>query len=298
MARPVGRPGLRGAQDGGHHRRGPAQQGHAVLLHPAQDVLAVDLAQHDVGAPHARDGIGHAPPIAVEHRQRVQQDVAVADPGVPAEGGGVQPAVSLGQLHPLGPCRRPRGVVHRARRVLVGRPGQRGDPVGSGCEEGGIVAAVEAEAVGDLDGLDLVGQIGVVQEDRRPGMLHHIGDLVGGQAEIDRHQRAAVATDPEVGRQEPTGVRADDRNPLAVLDPEVVERQGHTPGAGLELTVGEGPEGPWHGRLVHHGCPVPVDQGGPVEKVGHRECDPHATPNLCCCNPRSAETLPDGPHSS
>ena len=44
-----------------------------------QDLGAVDLAQHDVPAAHARDRVGHAPAVAMEHRERVEIHVAVAD---------------------------------------------------------------------------------------------------------------------------------------------------------------------------------------------------------------------------
>src|ERR1700683_2732416 len=46
--------------------------------------------------------------------------------------------------------------------------------------EGGVVGPIKAEPVGVLDGVHLVGQIGVVQEDRRTGMVDDVGDLVGG----------------------------------------------------------------------------------------------------------------------
>ena len=39
---------------------------------PAQDLGAVDLAQHDLLRAHAGDRVRHAPAVAVEHRQRVQ----------------------------------------------------------------------------------------------------------------------------------------------------------------------------------------------------------------------------------
>ena len=124
-ARPSAARGLRRAEDGGHHGRRAAQQRDAVPLDARQDLLAVDLAQHDVRAAHAGHRVGHPPAVAVEHRQRVQEHVAVAHAGVPAERGGVEPAVALGQLHALGPRRGARRVVHRAGGVLVGLPGPR-----------------------------------------------------------------------------------------------------------------------------------------------------------------------------
>ena len=164
-----------------------------------QDLLAVHLAQHDVRAAHAGHGVGHPPAVAVEHRQRVQEDVAVADAGVPPERGGVQPAVALRQLHALRPRRRARRVVDRARRVLVGRPRPRLRALRRRREQRGVVGAVEPEPMGHLDGVHLVGQVRVVQEDRRPGVLDDVGDLVARQAEVDRHEDAPVAAHPEEG---------------------------------------------------------------------------------------------------
>ena len=89
-----------------------------------------------------------------------------------------------------------------------------------------------------LDGVHLAGQIRVVQEDRRPGVLDDVGDLVGGEPEVDGHEDAAEAADPEERGEEAARVRAHDGHPLAVADAHVVEGQGHAPGPGLELGVG------------------------------------------------------------
>ncbi len=110
------------------------------------------LRRTTCGPAHARHGVGHPPPVAVEHRQRVEEHVAVVHAGVPPEHRGVEPAVAVRQLHPLGPRRRPRGVVDRARGVLVGLPrswllarlGRR--------EERGVLLPVEREPVRHLDG--------------------------------------------------------------------------------------------------------------------------------------------------
>ena len=51
-------------------------------LDPAQDLGAVDLAQHDLLHAEAGHRERHAPAVGVEHRQRVQVDVAVGDAGV------------------------------------------------------------------------------------------------------------------------------------------------------------------------------------------------------------------------
>jgi hypothetical protein len=98
----TGRPTLGGVEHHVDHRRRAAQQRDAVLVDAAQDLGAVDLAQHDLRHAHAGDRVRHAPAVAVEHRQRVQVHVAVAHAHVPAEGRRVEPQVAVGELHALG----------------------------------------------------------------------------------------------------------------------------------------------------------------------------------------------------
>ena len=91
-------------------------------LDPAQDLGAVDLAQDDVLGAHPGDGVEHAPPVAVELRERVQVHVAVVDAHVPAEHRGVEPDVAVRQLDALGAGRRARRVVDGGGGVLVAFP--------------------------------------------------------------------------------------------------------------------------------------------------------------------------------
>ena len=268
------------AQDGRHHGGRAAQERDAVALDAREDLLAVHLAQHHVAAAHAGHRIGHAPSVAVEHRERVQEHVAVADAGVPPERGRVQPAVALRELHALGPGRRPRGVVHGAAGVLVRLPA-----LGRGArrrrrEQRGVVDPVQAEAMVHLDGVHLAGEVRVVQEDRRPGVLDDVRDLLGGEPEVDGDEDAAEAADAEVRGQEAPRVRADDGDALTVSHTEVVEGERHPPCPRLELGVGLRPERAGHIRLVHHGHALSVDERGAIEEIGHRQRDPHATPDL------------------
>ena len=106
----------------------------------AQDLLAVDLAHHDVAPAHGGHRVGHAPAVAVEHGQGVQQRVAVAHGGVPAEDRGVEPAVPVGELHPLRAGRGARGVVDRA------GGGLRRPPSGAGWASGGAGANSSASS--------------------------------------------------------------------------------------------------------------------------------------------------------
>ena len=68
--------------------------GTRVIHLSPEDLRPVDLAQHHVATAHGGDVVDHPPAVAVEHRQGVQQHVAVVDPHVPAEREGVDPAVA------------------------------------------------------------------------------------------------------------------------------------------------------------------------------------------------------------
>jgi hypothetical protein len=111
-----------------HHRDdrgGAAQQRDAVVTHPPQDLVPVDLAEHDLRDPHRGERERHAPAVDVEQRQRVQVDVAVADAGVPPEGRRVEPERPVGELHPLRSRGGARGVVDGGGGGLVALPGLR-----------------------------------------------------------------------------------------------------------------------------------------------------------------------------
>ena len=267
-----------GVEDGRDDGRRPAHQGHAVGLDPAQDLLAVDLAHDDLGRAHARHRIGHAPPVAVEHGQRVHEHVPVGDGRVPAEGGRVEPAVPVGELDALGASRRAAGVVDARGGVLVGLPPDRLGAVGGRAEQGLVGDAVQHDAVlGGHVPERLVG-LGVHEQDGRARVLDDVADLLGVQPVVDRDQHPAVTADPEVGDLEARGVGADDRDPLALAHPEVVQGDGHPARAALQLRVCEraqGPGGPW---LVDHSRAPAVYGGTAAEKVSDRERHLHGDP--------------------
>ncbi len=195
MMRTRSRPGIspshvaRGVERGRDDRRRRAHQRDAVPLDAAQDLGAVDLAQHDVPAADAGHAERHAPAVGVEHRQRVQVDVAVADRGVQAEHRGVEPDVAVGQLHALGARRRAGGVVDRrgGRLVrLVPRP-----RLGVGQVE--VVVVAEHELVRDVEGVEQVFLLRVAVDDLGAAVLDDVGDLGRAEPEVDRHQDPAPA---------------------------------------------------------------------------------------------------------
>ena len=147
----------------------------AVLLDAAQDLRAVDLAQHDVPAAHPGERVGHAPPVAVEHRQRVEVHVAVGHAGVPAERRRVEPHVAVRELHTLRTGRGATRVVDGGGGVLVGVPRPRLD-----AEAQQLVVAVGAdhEAVRRLHVGERVVELGVDEQHRRARVLDDVRDLL------------------------------------------------------------------------------------------------------------------------
>ena len=210
-----------------------------MLLDAAQDLGAVDLAQHHLRHPETGHRVRHSPAVAVEHRQRVQVDVAVGGGGVQAEGDRVDPEVAMGELHALGTRGRARGVVDRRGRVLVRRLPRHG--IAFGTQQPVVVVLAEQEAVLDR-GAGGFGEevlvLGVGEEDRSAAMLDDVGDLGGLQPEVDGHADPSVRGDAEEQFQQPGGVLADDGDALAASHAELVEAGGQRPAAHGEPAVG------------------------------------------------------------
>ena len=156
-----------------------------MLLHPPQDLGAVDLADDDVLRAHAGDCVEHTPPIAVELRQRVQVHVAVVDAQVPAEDCGVEPYVAMRELYTLRTGRGAAGVVDGRRGVLVVRPGCW---FGVRCRRIGFAADDELELAFHLGHGRF--QFGIDHQDTRAAVLHDVLHLFRRQTEVDRDEYA------------------------------------------------------------------------------------------------------------
>src|SRR5579872_2689155 len=272
----VGRTLLGGRQDGGHDGGRPAHEGDAVALYAGEDLLAVHLAQHDMAPGHAPHGVGHPPPVAVEHRQRVEQDVPVGDAGVPSERHGVQRAVAMRQLHTLRARRRAGGVVHRAGGVLVRLPALRLASLCDGSEELAVrLRAVEHDALARRDARQCLVELGIDEQHLGAGVLDDEGDLARVEPVVDRDESPPRAAHPEEAHEEAGGVRADDAHSTCDRHAEVVESRGHPPCPGGELAVGHGAEARRHARLVDDCDPLGSHEGGPVEEVGDGERNLH-----------------------
>ncbi len=211
----------------------------------------------------------------MEHRQGVQQDIAIIDARVPAERHRIEGAIAVRQLDAFRPRGRPRGVVDRARDVLVRLPPFRLTARRQPGKEPLVRLAVEDNAPANGETAKGVVELRVDEDKLGAGMPDDEGDLGHIQPEIDRHEDAAGAAHPEEGDEHPGGVRADNGDPPPDRDPELVESRRHPVRAGGELAIGERAESARHVGFVHDGDAVGKDEGAPVEKVGDGEGNLH-----------------------
>ena len=282
MIRTLSRPGISPSQVWAASRTAAAtagrraHDGDAVVADPAQDLGAVDLAQHHLRDAQTGHRERHPPPVGVEHRQRVEVDVPVGDGRVHREGDGVDPDVAVGDLHALGPGGRAGGVVDAGRRALVGLPRAGLDALRG--EHVAVVADHEAVLRGDA-GQGLV-ELGVDVQDAGAGVLDDVGHLVGAEPEVDRHEHASRAGHAEERRQQSGGVVRDHRDAVADLEAELVEPGRLPTGQRRQLGVREvAQRGRRLVRLVDHADPVAVDGPGAVDEVRDAERDEHGTPH-------------------
>ena len=130
------------------------------------------------------------------------------------------------ELYALGPGGRTRGVVDRARRVLVRVPTVRAAAAADRREEAGVGDAVDDDPLTGHHLPECFVVLRVDEEDLCARVVDHVLDLGRSKPEIDRHEHAPRAADAEEGDQETSRVRAHDGDPPADGHVEVVERGG------------------------------------------------------------------------
>ena len=207
----------------------------------------------------------HPPAVAVELRQRVEVHVSVTDAEVPTERRGVEPDVAVGDLHAFRAGGRAGGVVDRRRGVLVGRPRLWLDTEAHHLLVG-VAADHEAALAGHVG--QRVVQLGVDEQQPGTRVLDDVAHLLGGEAEVDRHEDASRPRHAVHRGHQPGRVVADDRHPLADPDAELVQPGGHRPRPLGHLPVRE--RVPRLGglvRLVDDPDAIGVQQLGAVDEV-------------------------------
>ena len=122
------------------------------------------------------------------------------------------------------------GVVDRDRLLLVGQPRRHPGRVAAGDELlvriGGaaIVHADDLEASRGID--DQRFELGGDEQHPHPGVLEDVADLVGAQADIDRHEDAARRRHRVMQLEQGRHVRAQGPDAVVTLDPPAPQRGG------------------------------------------------------------------------
>ena len=133
-------------------------------------------------------------------------------------------------------------------------------------EELGVVDAVEHDPDLGRHLRQRVVELGVDEEDRRPGVLDDVVDLVGVEAEVDGHEDATEAAHAEERDQEAGRVRADEGDAFPGPDAHGIEGEGHPPGPGVHLGVGDGARAPATPGSSTMAALVGMDQGSSLEE--------------------------------
>ncbi len=120
-------------------------------------------------------------------------------------------------------------------------------------------------------------QLRIYQQDAGPGVLHDVGNFLGSEAEIDRHQHSAVPAHAEEGSEEPGAVVGDDGHPLTVTDTERVETRRLGPGQVANPGVVQSLQRLSRlVRLIDDSEALSIDGHGAVEEVPCAEGYEHA----------------------
>ena len=208
--------------------------------------------RHDhVGAGHP-GAVGGAPRHGVEHGDDDQDAVGLrhADGGGRLLGHGVQPGGAVRVHDALGVAGGAARVAHGRGGALVehgpveaGLLGGQQPLVGEGLPEGrGVALAGHDDG---LDGLQLVldggqqrDQRGVHDDEAVLGVVDDVGQLIGGEPDVERVQDRPHGGDGEVGLEVALVVPGEGADPVPRLDPQAGEGGGQLLGPGRHL--GEG----------------------------------------------------------
>ena len=131
----------------------------------------------------------------------------------------------------------------------------------------------------DLDVAERVLEFGVEDQHVAARVVDDVLDLVGAEAEVDRHGDPAPGAGAEEGREETGGVLRDDADARTLVETEFVEAGGHALGEVVELAVREIAEA--RGRLIRFvvdADSIAVHDPRPLEVITDRHRCLHTSP--------------------
>ena len=232
------------------------------MLDEVVDRRRIDGAQHDMGAAHRGERIDTAPAVAVEHRQRPQLDIVVANAEVDDHVVGVEIAIAVRQHHALGPRGGAGGVVDRDDVVLVERDGlgQLGGPctnqrIPVDPSRRRIAVAARHDPVphggqARADPVDHVGVLAVDQHGGDPGVIEDVLVVAGDQPIVQRHENGADETGPVKTLEEEMRVGTENADAVALADAEAAQGVAEPVRARRHLAIGESLAGVDHAHLL------------------------------------------------
>ena len=227
-------------------------------------------------AAHACDAVDHAPAVAVELRKRVQVDVSIAYPGVPAKRRGVQPDCAMAELYTLGTRRGSACVVDGCRCVFIRFPRGRRDAV---AVEQLVGFGTDDHLVFALNRCHRGFQFGVDQQHPRTRVFDDVLHFFGDKAEVDWHQNASRAADAIKSGEQPSRVLRDHGNSIALGNPEGIKSGSLRSGPFSDLLPCE--RTPALGRLIRlidNRDAIAIDLLGPTQKIDNGQRNFHDTP--------------------
>ena len=277
---------VRVVEDDAQHRGRHAGEGNVLLLDQPVDLAADHGTQHHVRRTHRRERERPAPAVGVEHGQRPQLNIVVANAQVGDEIVGVDVAVAMGEHHTLRARRGARGVVDRSDVVLVlidrrrAGAGLRRDqlvpvpPAGRGlrtCRRIGYDPVLHLGEAGAHFVHEL--RVLVVHEHRLHARVVDDVFVVGGdQPVVERHQDRADLRHGVEALQKVVRVRAEDTDPVALLHAQLEQGMTELVAPFLELRVGDAFVTVDDGRLVR------VELGCTAEEIADQQGNFHVAP--------------------
>ncbi|SHU35286.1 Uncharacterised protein [Mycobacteroides abscessus subsp. abscessus] len=260
------------------HRWGRTHHGDPVLFDTAQNLVTVDLAQHNVPRSHTRRGVGPAPPVAVKHRQCMQQHIVIAQGRMQPEHNGVDPDIAMSELNTLGVARCARGVIESRSACFGPGPWIGGHSVRRiQLPEYCRIVLAQHKVVAGPYGVQKAPHLGVDHQHRSTRMSDDVLDLGGRQPKVYGHQDASPPGYAEERGEQPRAVLRNDRHPLPRPDPEGVESGRLSTCSRGELPVGQLPPGRGRlHRLIDDTHPFGVHKFGSVQEISHAQIEEHA----------------------
>ena len=233
------------------------EHGHRLARDILEDGSRLGFAQADVRAANGGDDPDKGPAVGVEHWQRPEIAVGAGHVQMHERADDIEPGVAMGDHHAFGPRGRAAGVIERKQIALPNfRPREvrrRGRERCFVIQPPGF-AAFQRDEVLDVRHLppDAIHRLEIIRvraHHARAAVVDDVGEVVGGQAVVDRHDDRADLRHGIEGFELRVRVRRDVGHAIALAHAEPLQRRRPAVTALEELLVGQ-PQRAIHDRLA------------------------------------------------